>query len=369
MRRIYIVRHGKPDMGDGGKRYIGITDLPLSPDGKKQAERMGGWLARKNIREIYSSPLRRCRETAGIIRKAGKYPRTVLLRDDLREMSMGSWENRTFSDIKANYPQEYKERGANPGYYKIPGGETFREAGERMEKCVNKIRESQGNIVIVAHAGAVRGYLCRLLGKSPDEVMSLPQAYGSVTILEETDDAFSGTPKGIRIGWKPYSLLGDEEIEGIYKACGTPGPVIHHMEAVAGFIGRIKDKMSEDIQKQYNWGLLKKAALLHDIKRTGEDHARAGADFLVREGYLEIAELVRHHHDKDLSDGELTEEKILFYADKRVQEDCVVTVGQRFAESKKKCKTEEALEKHKKVYEKTIRIERIIKDITGADIF
>lgn len=59
---LLLIRHGLPmhvEYTDGRP-----ADPPLSDTGRIQAERMAEWLARERIDRLYSSPLRRARETA-----------------------------------------------------------------------------------------------------------------------------------------------------------------------------------------------------------------------------------------------------------------------------------------------------------------
>ena len=67
--RIYLVRHGEPERDPRGRRYIGITDVPISDEGMVQAILLGRKLAgEEDARKlrICTSPLSRCRETAEI---------------------------------------------------------------------------------------------------------------------------------------------------------------------------------------------------------------------------------------------------------------------------------------------------------------
>jgi putative nucleotidyltransferase with HDIG domain len=81
-------------------------------------------------------------------------------------------------------------------------------------------------------------------------------------------------------------------------------------------------------------------ALLHDIAKTPClnsicDHAKAGAEICRRHGYPEIAVIVEQHvrlQDFDLAryeQGGFTAVEIVYYADKRVQHNTVVSLGQR----------------------------------------
>lgn len=84
--------------------------------------------------------------------------------------------------------------------------------------------------------------------------------------------------------------------------------------------------------------LLEAGALLHDIAKTatlhnGGEHARLGAQWLMDLGYPAVAEIVREHVWLSRNPAEpwpLREVEIVNYADKRVQHDLVVTLGQRF---------------------------------------
>ena len=160
-----------------------------------------------------------------------------------------------------------------------------------------------------------------------------------------------------------------------------------HMIAVAAYTERIRKKIQEfvmqDISEEHpwywqeeNWKTLKKAALLHDIARTRPHHAKEGADLLGREGYKELAELVRYHNTVESSAGVVEKKsrkipsmtEVLFYADKRVKDTKIVSVDERFEASYEKCKSKEAKEKHHRLYLKTMEIERQLEELTGGKL-
>ena len=67
MKTIYFIRHGQTKYNVEG-RFVGSTDLPLSEDGRKQI--FNKWDSIKSHIErdiIFTSPMKRCIETAGII--------------------------------------------------------------------------------------------------------------------------------------------------------------------------------------------------------------------------------------------------------------------------------------------------------------
>lgn len=356
-RKIYLIRHGRTIPFEGGRRCIGITDVPLAELGRAQAKKLQEYFAEqvKGEMKIYSSPLFRCKDTAYIISNGRN---EVIIQENLHEMRVGDWENLEFQEIKSRYPKEYEERGKSIGYYITPNGESFHEAGLRFGKCLEEIRrETTETILVVTHAGVIRGYLCELLGISANEVLTLPQPYGGINVLAERDGVLSIE----KIGYLPTKFMDEVEMCRLYKNCKTPEKVVLHMNQVAKYLELLADQMQERFRKQYDWELLKKAALVHDIARTQKFHAEVGARILREEGYEEIADLVQEHHSAvENESDDLNMSELLFYADKRVAEDKIVTIDERFEKSAKKCRTAEAQKKHRQLYEKSKHIEQKI---------
>ena len=191
-RTIYLVRHCRPDLPDTSM-CIGITDIPLSREGLKQAEKLKRYFSDKNINTIYSSPLRRAKRTAEII--AGNKIK-VEIRNNLSELNMGKWDGMTFEDIKQKYPREYFERGEDFENYIVEGGESMSMCRKRvLAELRNIFINSSGNIIITAHAGVNRLILSELSGMSTKERFSLQKEYGCISRLKfdgnnlEVDDA------------------------------------------------------------------------------------------------------------------------------------------------------------------------------------
>lgn len=355
-RKIILMRHAKPDVA-GAKRCIGMTDLPLGEEGRQQAVEAGKWLRCQNIAEVYSSPLMRCLQTAGFAKVCTSPIRVV---DELHEMETGAWENLSFAEIRTRYPKEYEARGKDIGYYAPPGGESFYQAGRRFCRGMNGIlANTKENILIVAHAGVIRAYLCMLQNRSLDQVFTLPQPYTGISVLKEKD----GKLQVEKTGSIPGKALDQSSIEKIYEECSTSKNVIAHMQAVAEVVKQIVDDI-DPMGALYDKDLLVQSALVHDIARRKKDHAAVGAAILQKEGYEEAAALIAEHHSDRMFDSQtLTMSEILFYADKRVRESQIVSVEERFEESRKKCLSKEAVEKHQRLYLKTIYIEKKIKNL------
>ncbi|WP_088225436.1 alpha-ribazole phosphatase [Desulfosporosinus sp. FKB] len=178
---IYLVRHG--DIGLGSeKRYIGQTDLPLSPLGLKQASLLKDMFSPISFDNIFCSDLMRAQQTAKII--AVPRPAAPILCPEFRELNMGDWEGKTFSEIRTKFPKEFAERGQTIANFVPPRGESFTDCSKRVLPAFEWLMKSAGNtILIIAHAGVNRIIICHVLGMPLENVFQLEQSYGSVNLL------------------------------------------------------------------------------------------------------------------------------------------------------------------------------------------
>lgn len=180
-RTLYLVRHG--EIGhDATGRYIGQTDLPLSPAGRLQARRLAAALADMPVDAIYASDLRRTRQTARLI--AAPHGLTPAQRPGLREIALGDWEGLARDDVATRYPEQYAARGRDIVGYRVPGGESFADCLTRALGVWQEILASeQREVIVVAHAGINRLLLCHALGLPLTGLMNIPQRYGCLNIV------------------------------------------------------------------------------------------------------------------------------------------------------------------------------------------
>ena len=120
---------------------------------------------------------------------------------------------------------------------------------------------------------------------------------------------------------------------------GTPLRVLRHSEAVATVAFRLATRLKErgeDVDPL----LAHRGGLLHDLDKIssrlrGQPHGRLGAEILRRKGYPVLADIVEKHlitSVLDPTDRPATwEEKLVFYADKIVEDNEVVSVAERMA--------------------------------------
>ena len=98
---IHLIRHGET-LANTEKKYIGRTDLPITEEAKKELEALREDGIYPAVGAVYSSPLKRCLQTARII-YPGK-PLTAV--EDLSEYDCGAFEGKTDSDLESS--EEYR---------------------------------------------------------------------------------------------------------------------------------------------------------------------------------------------------------------------------------------------------------------------
>lgn len=184
-RTIYLIRHGKIQLPEDERRYIGHYDVPLDETGIEQARCLQKRLDGARITEAYCSDLSRSRRTAEII--VSDKDIRILARQDLREIHLGEWEGCTFADIERRFPEEFRKRGSDIVHYRVPAGESFDDCSKRVLTAFQNILEaSTGNILIVGHAGVNRIILCHIIGVPLQDLFKIRQEYGCMNIIQES---------------------------------------------------------------------------------------------------------------------------------------------------------------------------------------
>ncbi|MBU0483968.1 MAG: HD domain-containing protein [Proteobacteria bacterium] len=102
-------------------------------------------------------------------------------------------------------------------------------------------------------------------------------------------------------------------------------------------VARIAEVIAIDLRKSgvdLSLDLVVAAALLHDIGKTlclgsDDDHSQTGLEICLAEGLDELAPLVKEHVWLKFQEGPISEKEIVYYADKRVNHDKVVSLFDR----------------------------------------
>ncbi len=149
--QIILVRHGETLHNVAGIAQ-GWADSDLSDRGREQVRRLGERLRKHKPDALFSSPLGRALATAGAIREILGLEITVL--DDLREMSYGTWESRSFLDIRRDDAETYERWIADPEQ-RSPNGESHADVRRRMERAFEAVRHAKRPL-LVTHGTAIR---------------------------------------------------------------------------------------------------------------------------------------------------------------------------------------------------------------------
>ena len=177
MQLIYLVQHGDKEREPG--------DPGLTSAGRQQAAKAGRWLRSAGVRSLYSSPLRRAWQTAqGIASVTGL---EVVMDARLRERL--NWSAGSFADFAAEWSRSERNRDFVPA-----GGDSSRQAGERLRAFVIEQSGMPGPVAAVTHGGVTRDLLRTLLGDDDVRVQQLgedmpPCAITTVHDLGVTDIA------------------------------------------------------------------------------------------------------------------------------------------------------------------------------------
>lgn len=150
--QIHLLRHGMTAANEDG-RYIGRTDLPLSPEGLAALLRLKEKYAYPGGVRYFTSPLTRCRQTMEVL-----YPgcqSTVV--EGLAECDFGQWEGKSIRELKGD---ENFLRWMEGGESQIPGGESTEAFRDRVcgafEAVVDElIHAGQTEAVICTHGGVI----------------------------------------------------------------------------------------------------------------------------------------------------------------------------------------------------------------------
>jgi len=162
--KVFLVRHGETTYG-AESRYSGQSDAPLTPRGEAQHLRLRDVLHAEKIDRVVSSDLTRCRVLADLVSADHDLAATTDAR--LREASFGRWEGLTYEEARTRDRAAMTAFNRAPADAAPPGGESLATLVERarpfFDVLVKEHKDREGALLVVAHAGLLRGLLCALL--------------------------------------------------------------------------------------------------------------------------------------------------------------------------------------------------------------
>jgi len=145
---IYLARHGETAWSLSGQ-HTGLTDLPLTERGQRNALSLGERLKGLTLAKVYTSPLQRAFLTC----KLAGFGDVAEVDHDLLEWDYGQYEGLTSADIHAKRPDWKLFRDG------CPGGESPEQVGARADRVINRVRAVNGNVLLFSS-----GHFLRVLG-------------------------------------------------------------------------------------------------------------------------------------------------------------------------------------------------------------
>ena len=150
---IHVIRHGETAW-TVSRRHTGLTDIPLTERGERQARRFGEHLRSRVFAHAFTSPLQRARRTcelAGFGAKAQVEP-------DLVEWNYGDYDGLTTAEILQQRPDWQLFRDG------CPRGESLADVGARADRVMARLRALDGDVLLFSSGHFLRVFAARWLG-------------------------------------------------------------------------------------------------------------------------------------------------------------------------------------------------------------
>jgi broad specificity phosphatase PhoE len=177
---LLLVRHGVT--AATGKRAGGRTDAALTDDGVAQAEAVAERLSVEDIAAVYTSPIRRARETAErITTRLGLEPRELT---DIQELDHGRWTDRPLKQMART--KHFARVVRTPSRTTLPDGESFVAAQGRAVLAIEGIiaaHPEREAVVAVSHADIIKLLVAHYAGTPLDAFQRLIVSPASITRL------------------------------------------------------------------------------------------------------------------------------------------------------------------------------------------
>ena len=193
MATVILVRHGRTTANTAGLLAGRAAGVRLDKTGREQSALMGERLAVVPLVGVVSSPLERCRQTAGFILDAqnldhqGGLPFTALEKG-LTECDYGAWQGRTIAELAKE--DLWSAVQSHPSAVTFPGGESMAAMQARSVAAIRRhdaafeLQHGSGAVwVAVSHGDIIKSILADALGMHLDLFQRISVGPASVSIV------------------------------------------------------------------------------------------------------------------------------------------------------------------------------------------
>jgi len=147
---VYLARHGETAWSLTGQ-HTGLTDLPLTERGERNARQLGERLRGLTFARVYTSPLQRAARTCEL---AG-FGAVAEVDPDLVEWDYGQYEGCRTAEIRVKHPGWLLFRDG------CPGGESPAQASARADRVVSRLRAVPGDVLLFSSGHFIRVLVTR----------------------------------------------------------------------------------------------------------------------------------------------------------------------------------------------------------------
>lgn len=169
----------------------------MTEAGRATALQVGDALSGLTFDAVYSSPLKRAKETAELIlsrfSSAAHYPPQLQFTDDLKEVNLVLWEGMLFQDVEEKFPDDIKNWREQPhklrmeipskngpvDFFPVPA--LYEQARRFWQSLLS--RHADQTILVVAHSGINRALISTAIGLDCDRYQSLQQSNCGISVL------------------------------------------------------------------------------------------------------------------------------------------------------------------------------------------
>lgn len=174
--QVDLLRHGEPE---GGSKYRGQSDDPLSPRGWQQMRDAVGSVKHWDV--VVSSPLARCLAFAQVL--ADEHDLPLHVDERLKEVCFGVWEGRTKKEVEASAPGTVARFYRDPVGNRPEGAEPLTAFRDRVMAGWEALleRHAGARVLLVTHAGVIRMVVGGVLGAPLARAYRIQVPYAGVT--------------------------------------------------------------------------------------------------------------------------------------------------------------------------------------------
>ena len=169
---LFLIRHGETEWAVTGQ-HTGRTDIALTATGEAQASELGQQLQGIEFARLFTSPLKRARQTCERVAPH----RAFACDPDLAEWDYGDYEGKTSAAIRQQRPGWDVFRDG------CPHGESPQQVCARADRLIARLRRENGNIALFSHGQFGAALAARWVGLAVAEARHLLLDVASTSVL------------------------------------------------------------------------------------------------------------------------------------------------------------------------------------------